>query len=70
MKIKYSVDDLKRSISGFAGKQRMILVLQKHTPNPSSKFIDLDVEIPFVRGTFAKFESTLQICVGKPLTVR
>ena len=59
MKIKYSVNDLKRSISGFADKPRMILVLLRHTPNPSSKFIDLDVEIPCARGTFAKFESSL-----------
>ena len=31
----------------------------RHTPNPSSKFIDLDVEIPCARGTFAKFEPPL-----------
>ena len=37
----------------------MILVLLRHTPNPSSKFIDLDVEIPCARGTFDQFESTL-----------
>ena len=59
MKIKYSVDDLKRPISGFADKPRMVLVLLRHTPNPSSKFIDLDVEIPCARGTFAKFEPPL-----------
>ena len=59
MKIRYSVDDLKRSISGFAGKPSMILVLLRHTPNPSSKFIDLGVEIPCARGTLVKFESTL-----------
>ena len=59
MKIRYSVDDLKRSISDFAGKPKMNLVLLRHTPNPSSNFIDLDVEIPFARGTFAKFESPL-----------
>ena len=59
MKIRYSVDDLKRSIRGFAGKPSMILVFLRHTPNPSSKFIDLDVEIPCARGTFAKFESPL-----------
>ena len=59
MKIRYSVDDLKRSISCFAEKPRLILVLLRHTPNPSSKFIDLDVEIPCARGTFVKFESTL-----------
>ena len=52
LKIRYSVDDLKRPISGFAGKPSMILVLLRHTPNPSSKFIDLDVEIPCARGTF------------------
>ena len=56
---RYSVDDLKRSISIFAGKPSMVLVLLKHTPNPSSKLIDFDVEIPFARGTFNKFESTL-----------
>ena len=59
MKIRYSVDDLKRSISSFAVNPRMILVLLRHTPNPSSKFIDLDVEIPFTRGTFAKIEPPL-----------
>ena len=41
------------------GKPIMILVLLRHTPNPSSKFIDLDIEIPFARGAFAKFESSL-----------
>ena len=66
MKIRYSVDDLKRSISGFAGKPSMILVLLRHTPNPSSKFIDLDVEIPCARGTFVQFESTLY-CRGRLL---
>ena len=59
MKIRYSVDGLKCSISSFAGKLRLILVLLRHTPNPSSKFIDLDVEIPCARGTFDQFESTL-----------
>ena len=59
MKIRYSVDDLKRPISSFAEKPSMILVLLRHTPNPSSKFIDLDVEIPCARGTFDQFESTL-----------
>ena len=50
MKIRYSVDDLKRSISGFASKQSMILVPLRHTPNPSSKFIDLDVEFRLPEG--------------------
>jgi hypothetical protein len=50
---------LKRPISSFAGKPSMILVLLRHTPNPSSKFIDLGVEIPCARGTLVKFESTL-----------
>ena len=59
MKIKYSVDDLKRPISCFAEKPSMILVLLRHTPNPSSKFIDLDVEIPCARGTFVQFEPSL-----------
>ena len=59
MKIRYSVDDLKRPISSFAGKPSMILVLLRHTPNPSSKFIDLGVKIPCARGTLVKFESTL-----------
>ena len=58
MKISYSVDDLKRSISGFADKPSMILVFLRHTSKPSSKFIYLDVEIPFARGTLVKFEST------------
>ena len=59
MKTRYSVDDLECSISSFACKSRMILVLLRHTPNPSLKFIDLDVEIPFARGSFVKFGSTL-----------
>ena len=42
----------------------MILVLLRHTPNPSSKFIDLGVEIPCARGTFVKFESTLYGLIG------
>ena len=54
-----SVVDLKRSIKGFAGRPSMVLVLFKHTPNPSSQFIDLDIEIPFSRGTLANNESTL-----------
>ena len=66
MKVKYSVLDLMRSISGFAGKPGMILDLLMHTPNPGSKFIDLDVEIPFARGTFVKFESTLYGLVPLP----
>ena len=61
MKIRYSVDDLKCPISSFAGKPSMILVLLRHTPSTCSKFIDLDVEIPFARGTFAKFESALYV---------
>ena len=52
MKIRYSVDNLKRPVSCFAKKRRMILDFLRHTPNPSSKFIDLDVEIPCARGTF------------------
>jgi hypothetical protein len=49
---RYSVVDLKRPISVDAEKPSMILVLLKHTPNLSSQFIDLDIEIPFFRGTF------------------
>ncbi len=56
---RYSVVDLKRPISVFAEKPSIILVLLKHTPNPSSQFIDLDIEIPFSRGTLANNESTL-----------
>ena len=33
---------VKRPIGSFAGKPCMILVLLRHTSNPSSKFIDLD----------------------------
>ena len=65
MKIKYSVDDLRRPFSGFADKPRMVLVLSRHTPNLSSKFIDLDVEIPFAGGTLAKFESSLYRLPGE-----
>ena len=36
-----------------------------HTPNSSSKFIDLDVEIPCARGTFVQFESTLYVHFNK-----
>ena len=67
--IRYSVDDLKRSISSFAEKPSMILVLLRHTPNPSSKFIDLDGEIPCARGTLVKFESTLYVPLREALTV-
>ena len=68
MKIKYSADDLQRSVSGFADKPRMILVLLRHTlPNLSSKFIDLDVEIPFAGGTLAKFKSSLYEQTGSLL---
>ena len=49
---RYSVVDLKRPISVDAEKPRMILVLLKHTPNLSSQFIDLDIEISFSRGNF------------------
>ena len=61
MKIRYSVDGLKRSISSFAGKSRLILVLLRYTPNPSSKFIDVDVEIPCARGTLVEFEPPLYV---------
>ena len=61
MKIKYSVDHLKRSISGFAGKPSTILVFKRHTPNPSSKFTDPDIETPFTKGTLAKIESHLYL---------
>ena len=48
--VRYAFESLKRLIYGFAGKPSMILVLYRHTPNTSSKFIDLDVEIPFAEG--------------------
>ena len=48
----------------------MILVLLRHTPNPSSKFIDLDVEILCARGNFAKFEPSLYTIWETPVFVR
>jgi hypothetical protein len=59
LKIKCSIVNLKRPISGDAGQPSMILVLLKHTPNPSSQFIDLDIGISFSRGTLANNESSL-----------
>ena len=44
MKIRYSVDDLKRSISGFAGKPSIILFLLRVGPGQHSQILFISVE--------------------------